>query len=80
MTTFSLSKQAAQAVKGSTPVVALESAVITHGLPHSHNPGLARDMESVIHEQGATPQPGVIVEQRPLPGPKTGPCDPLLTR
>jgi pseudouridylate synthase len=39
----------------SFPVVALESTVITHGLPHPKNLLLARDMERVVRENGATP-------------------------
>lgn len=37
------------------PVVALESAVITHGLPNPVNLQLATDMENIIRENGATP-------------------------
>ena len=37
------------------PLLALESTVITHGLPRPQNLDLARDMESVVREQGATP-------------------------
>lgn len=37
------------------PVVALESAVITHGLPVPHNIALARDMEAEVRSHGATP-------------------------
>lgn len=37
------------------PVVALESTVITHGLPIPQNMELARDMETKIREQGAIP-------------------------
>jgi pseudouridine-5'-phosphate glycosidase len=38
-----------------TPIVALESTVITHGLPHPQNLGLARDMEKNVRDAGATP-------------------------
>lgn len=41
--------------KKTGPVVALESAVITHGLPRPHNLALARDMERVVRENGAKP-------------------------
>lgn len=34
-------------------VVALESAVITHGLPYPHNLNLARDMHSTLQAEGA---------------------------
>jgi len=37
------------------PVVALESAVITHGLPRPLNLELARSMENIIRDQGAIP-------------------------
>ncbi len=39
----------------SLPIVALESTVITHGLPHPQNLQLARDMEATIRRAGATP-------------------------
>jgi pseudouridine-5'-phosphate glycosidase len=37
------------------PVVALESTVISHGLPWPHNLALARRMELVVREGGAVP-------------------------
>jgi pseudouridine-5'-phosphate glycosidase len=37
------------------PIVALESTVITHGLPPPQNLQLARDMERAVREEGATP-------------------------
>lgn len=37
------------------PLVALESAVISHGLPWPHNLELARDMESAVRAGGAEP-------------------------
>ena len=37
------------------PVVALESAVVTHGLPVPQNIELARDMEAEVRAYGATP-------------------------
>lgn len=39
----------------SLPIVALESTVITHGLPPPQNLQLARDMEAAIRREGATP-------------------------
>jgi len=47
--------EVAQALLNHQPVVALESAVITHGLPYPENLNLAREMETEIHKQGATP-------------------------
>lgn len=37
------------------PIVALESTVLTHGLPRPQNLQLARDMEHVVRENGAMP-------------------------
>src|SRR5215207_2410773 len=48
-------KDVVDAVKGNLPVVALESTVLTHGLPRPQNLHLARDMERAVREEGATP-------------------------
>lgn len=53
--TFSLSKDLITAQKLGAPVVALESAVITHGLPRPTNFELASDMEADVRAEGATP-------------------------
>ncbi len=37
------------------PIVALESTVITHGLPRPQNLSLALDMEQTVRSEGATP-------------------------
>lgn len=42
--------------------VALESTVITHGLPRPQNLTLARDMERVVRENGATPATIAILD------------------
>jgi len=44
-----------EALRSSLPIVALESTVITHGLPRPQNLALARDMERTVRENGATP-------------------------
>lgn len=43
------------AFNNNSPVVALESTVLTHGLPRPQNLNLARDMESTVREEGAIP-------------------------
>jgi pseudouridylate synthase len=40
----------------SLPRVALESTVISHGLPYPHNLALAREMEAIIRSHGAEPR------------------------
>lgn len=52
---YVLSSLVAQALAGSKPVVALESTVITHGLPRPENLNLARQMEQEVLDGGATP-------------------------
>jgi pseudouridylate synthase len=44
-----------RAVNIHLPIVALESTVITHGLPTPQNLQLAHDMERAVREEGATP-------------------------
>lgn len=43
------------AITTGKPVVALESTVITHGLPRPQNLQLAQDMEAAVRSAGATP-------------------------
>jgi len=49
------SSEVKRAMNISLPIIALESTVITHGLPRPQNLQLARDMERAVREQGATP-------------------------
>jgi pseudouridine-5'-phosphate glycosidase len=53
--TFQVLGDVAQAQEGGKPIVALESTVITHGLPHPENYRLALDMENEVREQGCVP-------------------------
>ncbi|MBL8098842.1 MAG: pseudouridine-5'-phosphate glycosidase [Anaerolineales bacterium] len=50
-----LATEVARAINIGLPIVALESTVITHGLPKPQNIDLARDMEKTIRDFGATP-------------------------
>lgn len=52
---ITLTPEIARALNFGTPVVALESTVITHGLPQPQNLELARDMEQQVRDQDATP-------------------------
>jgi pseudouridine-5'-phosphate glycosidase len=52
---LSLFPETARALDLGAPVVALESTVITHGLPRPQNLELARDMEKQVRDAGATP-------------------------
>lgn len=52
---FQLSTEVARAINIGLPIVALESTVITHGLPKPQNLELARDMEKQVRDNGAVP-------------------------
>ena len=52
---LTLSPEIARALNFGTPIVALESTVITHGLPQPQNLELARDMEQQVRDNDATP-------------------------
>ena len=52
---FHNSPDVTRAIKAHLPIVALESTVLTHGLPRPQNLQLARDMERAVREGGATP-------------------------
>ncbi len=52
---FTIERRLAEATRVGTPVVALESTVITHGLPQPDNLNLAREMEAAVREHGAAP-------------------------
>jgi pseudouridylate synthase len=52
---LSFSPEVADALARQQPIVALESTVITHGLPRPDNLKLARRMEAVVRENGAAP-------------------------
>lgn len=50
---FSAEVQAAMAAK--TPIVALESTIITHGMPYPQNLQVARQVEATVRDAGAVP-------------------------
>jgi pseudouridine-5'-phosphate glycosidase len=52
---FEIAQEVTRAINFGGPIVALESTVITHGLPHPQNLGLARDMEKQVRERDVLP-------------------------
>jgi len=54
----------AEALRTGTPVVALESTIITHGLPRPRNLGIARDAEELLRNQGVVPATVGVVQGR----------------
>ena len=47
--------EVAQALAAGKPVVALESTIISHGMPYPQNVETARNVEKIIRESGAVP-------------------------
>ena len=50
-----LSKEVSTAFSRRTPLVALESTIISHGLPYPQNVELATEVEAIVRDHGATP-------------------------
>ena len=50
-----LSKEVREALEAGRPVVALESTIISHGMPYPQNVETARRVEQTIRDEGATP-------------------------
>ncbi len=59
---FRLSPEVAQAQAIGAPIVALESTVITHGLPYPENIQLAQDMENEVRQGGVVPATIAVIE------------------
>ncbi len=60
--TFHYHPDVAQALGEQGPVVALESTVITHGLPYPQNVASALAMETAVRQSGATPATLAIIQ------------------
>jgi pseudouridylate synthase len=59
-----VSSEVAAALADHAPVVALESTIITHGLPHPQNTDTARSVEAMVRENGAVPATIAVIEGR----------------
>ncbi len=51
-----------EALKNNLPVVALESTIISHGMPYPDNVVMAKKVEQIIREQGAVPATIAIMD------------------
>lgn len=60
----SVAQDIALAIRNAQPVVALESAVITHGLPYPRSLELAREMEHTVRLAGAVPATVAVIGGR----------------
>ncbi|MGH3562523.1 MAG: pseudouridine-5'-phosphate glycosidase [Mycobacterium sp.] len=68
--------EVAEALTGGHPVVALESTIISHGLPRPDNLRIAREIEDAVRSGGAVPATIAIIDGEP----QVGLDDPALRR
>lgn len=59
---LSYSKEVSEALKANQPIVALESTIISHGMPYPQNVEMAKHTESIIREHGAVPATIAIID------------------
>ena len=63
-----VSEEVADAVKKNRPVVALESTIITHGMPYPKNVETALNVERIVRENGAVPATIAIIKGKIVVG------------
>jgi pseudouridine-5'-phosphate glycosidase len=59
---LSVSPDVARALESGEPVVALESTIISHGLPRPRNLEAARDFEEILRERGVAPATVAVLD------------------
>ncbi|MGQ9458298.1 MAG: pseudouridine-5'-phosphate glycosidase [Anaerolineae bacterium] len=65
---LAVSPRVAAALDAGLPVVALETALVTHGLPRPQNYQVARRMESLVEAEGAVPATVAVLAGTPRIG------------
>jgi pseudouridine-5'-phosphate glycosidase len=68
MPAFTVSDEVAAALRAGRPVVALESTIISHGLPRPRNHEAAQEFESMLRERGVTPATVAVLDGVPQIG------------
>ena len=63
-----IATEVAEALAVGTPVVALESTIISHGMPYPHNVAMAREVEQIVRTGGAVPATIAVLEGQPTVG------------
>ncbi len=65
---LSLAPEVADALAEGRAVVALESTIISHGMPYPRNVEMAREVEAIVREGGAVPATVAVLGGRPTVG------------
>ncbi|GAA4210682.1 pseudouridine-5'-phosphate glycosidase [Microbispora amethystogenes] len=63
-----VSEEVAEALAAGRPVVALESTIISHGLPQPRNLQVALELEEIVREAGAVPATVAVLDGVPRVG------------
>ena len=63
-----LTDEVADALRDGAPVVALESTIISHGMPYPQNVAMATEVEGIIREHGAVPATIAVLDGVPRIG------------
>ena len=50
-----------EAVRTGKPVVALESTILSHGMPYPENVAFAKEIEKIIRDEGAVPATMAVI-------------------
>ena len=65
---LALSDEVVAAVRDGAPIVALESTIISHGMPYPRNVGMALEVEALIRDAGAVPATIAVLDGAPRIG------------
>ncbi|MGE5674749.1 MAG: pseudouridine-5'-phosphate glycosidase [Mycobacterium leprae] len=74
-----LTPEVRAALESGKPVVALESTIISHGMPYPENLTMAREVEAIIRAEGAVPATIAIMDGRCKVGLTDGELERLAT-
>lgn len=61
-TTIAVHDEVAAALKDGVAVVALESTIISHGMPYPQNVEMAADVEAIVRQRGAVPATIAVID------------------
>ena len=78
--TWEIQSEVRDALDANSPVVALESALISHGLPYPRNLETAQALEQAVRENGALPATIAIIEGKIRVGLMEGELERLATQ
>jgi len=75
-----LSAEVSAAIKAGKPIVALESTIITHGLPRPSNLEVALECERIVRDAGAVPATIALLDGKILVGLERSELDAIANR